>query len=156
MLKFATGRSYPSVEIMTDKVEFIVSFESGKKGVFYKVSMSRLRNSTSDTGLVSQYSYLCTDTEYRIQLVAGRLTWAHLFSSNRGRHSVAWWSQDQFITPLAWTWDTIYGCNYELLLFDQQRCYQFVIIDLYTNFLLIAIYIWINVLGQQGCPLLHT
>ena len=54
------------------------------KGVFYGVSMSKLRNPNADTGLVSQYSDLCTDTEYRMQLVAGRLTGAHLFSSNSG------------------------------------------------------------------------
>ena len=46
--------------------------------------MSKLRNPNADTGLVSPYSDLCTDTEYRMQLVAGRLTWAHLFSSNSG------------------------------------------------------------------------
>ena len=38
-----------------------------------------------------------------------------------------------------------YCRNYELPLFDQEQCYQFVIIDLcQLNFLLIAIYIWIN------------
>ena len=38
-----------------------------------------------------------------------------------------------------------YCRNYELPLFDQEQCYQFVIIDLCRlNFLLIAIYIWIN------------
>ena len=38
-----------------------------------------------------------------------------------------------------------YYRNYELPLFDQEQCYQFVIIDLCRlNFLLIAIYIWIN------------
>ena len=54
------------------------------EGVFYRVSMSILRSPNADTGLVSQYSDLCTDTEYRMQLVAGRLTGAHLFSSNSG------------------------------------------------------------------------
>ena len=46
--------------------------------------MSKLRNPNADTGLVSQYFDLCTDIEYRMQLVAGRLTGAHLFSSNSG------------------------------------------------------------------------
>ena len=50
MLKFATGRSLSVGGDHDTKVEFIVG--SGKKGVFYKVSMSRLRNPNSDTGLV--------------------------------------------------------------------------------------------------------
>lgn len=42
-----------------------------------------------------------------------------------------------------------YCCNYVLPLFDQEQCYQFVIIDLrQLNFLLIAIYIWINVASK--------
>ena len=42
-----------------------------------------------------------------------------------------------------------YCRNYELPLFDQEQCYQFVIIDLrQLNFLLIAIYIWINVASK--------
>ena len=43
-----------------------------------------------------------------------------------------------------------YCRNYELPLFDQEQCYQFVIIDLRRlNFLLIAIYIWINVVASK-------